>query len=407
AYVRAKSLVYSSLFSTRAREELLEAVQLLTQAVTRDPNFFLSYYQLAQAQDELYRRFERERTPERLRSAETAIDVLRRLRPESGETHLAIARHIGWIYGDHVRARAELEIAQKKLANEAEVPLAMAGLDRREGRWDESLRGYQRALQLDPQNPLTLVQIALDYFQMRRFGEMAEVLDRALQIEPNNLHFRALRAQVELEWHADTGPLHALIDEIANGDPAGAAAIADRWFDLALYEQDAAAAARAVNFLGEDGCKVEAIPFPRSWCEGMAARMGGNDEAARAVFTKTRTEGDSLSRAQPQNGGALCVLAMAQAALGEKEAAVNNGRRAVELLPTNKDAVNGPLLLGYLAIIYAWTGETDLALARLEDATNVPSFWSYGNLRLHPYWAPLRSDPRFEKILESLASKSH
>ncbi|MDQ6765678.1 MAG: hypothetical protein M3Z22_06210, partial [Verrucomicrobiota bacterium] len=406
AYVRAKSLVYSSLFSTRAREELLEAVQLLTQAVTRDPNFFLSYYQLAQAHDELYRRFERERTPERLHAAEAAIDVLRRLRPESGETHLAIAQHVDWIYGDHVRAKAELEIAQKKLANEAAVPLAMAGLDRREGRWDESLRGFQRALELEPQNPLTHVEIAMNYFQMRRFPEMADVLERALQIEPNNLHFRALRAQVEVEWHANTAPLHALIEATVSGDPAGAAAIADRWMDLALYEQDAAGAARAVNFLGEDGCKADAIPFPHSWCEGMAARIRGDEEAARAAFVKTRAEVEKRARTQPEDAGALCVLGMAEAMLGDKDAAIENGKRAVQLLPTNKDAVNGPLLLGYLAIIYAWTGEKNLAFARLEDATNVPSFWSYGNLRLHPYWAPLRDDPRFEKILESLASKS-
>ena len=142
---------------------------------------------------------------------------------------------------------------------------------------------------------------------------------------------------------------------------------------------------------------VERIPFPRSWCEGMAARIRGDEEAARAAFSKTRAEAENLVRAQPQDGGAACVLGLANAALGNKDEAVSNGRRAVELSPISKDALNGPLVIGYLAVIYAWIGEKDLALAQLEEATKVPSFWSYGNLRLHPYWDPLRDDPRFEK----------
>src|SRR5215475_4056760 len=99
---------------------------------------------------------------------------------------------------------------------------------------------------------------------------------------------------------------------------------------------------------------------------------------------------------QPDYPEGLCLLGIADAALGNKEDAIREGRRAVELLPVSKDAIRGPLLIQYLALIYAWTGEKDLALEQLSIAAGLPCRLSYGYLRLHPYWDPLRGDPRFE-----------
>ena len=112
-----------------------------------------------------------------------------------------------------------------------------------------------------------------------------------------------------------------------------------------------------------------------------------------------------MVREQPAYAEAFCVLAMADAALGQKEDAIREGRRAVELLPVTKDSITGSLLLEFLALTYAWTGEKDLALQQLAVAASIPSELSYGQLRLHPYWDPLRGDPRFEKIVASLAPK--
>ena len=132
----------------------------------------------------------------------------------------------------------------------------------------------------------------------------------------------------------------------------------------------------------------------------------GDNEGARAAFTKAQTVAEELVRAQPaRRRGSLCVLGMANAALGNKEEAIRWGQRAVELWPISKDSINGALIVGYLGVIYAWLGEKDLAIEQIEKATSVPSFWTYGNLRLHPYWDPVRDDPRFQKILESLAPK--
>ena len=99
------------------------------------------------------------------------------------------------------------------------------------------------------------------------------------------------------------------------------------------------------------------------------------------------------------------MLGMADAALGHKDDAIREGRRAVELLPVTKDSLVGVLLVQNLALIYAWTGEKDLACEQLAIAAKLPGLLSYGELRLHPHWDPLRGDQRFEKIVASFAPK--
>ena len=104
---------------------------------------------------------------------------------------------------------------------------------------------------------------------------------------------------------------------------------------------------------------------------------------------------------------AVCALGVVDAALGNKEGAIREGERAVELVPANKSAIDGAMLIRYLAVIYAWAGDKDRAIKRLNEAVQLPgSFLSYGHLRLHPFWDPLRGDPRFEAIVASLAPKS-
>ena len=112
-----------------------------------------------------------------------------------------------------------------------------------------------------------------------------------------------------------------------------------------------------------------------------------------------------MVREQPNYAESLCVLGMADALLGHKEEAVREGRRAVELLPITKDSINGSLMVQYLALIYAWTGEKDLAFEQLSTAVRMPGPLSYGQLRLDPYWDSLRGDPRFDKIVASLEPK--
>ena len=404
SYLRAKDLINGIAFSTRAKEDLVQAVQLLDQAVARDPLFFLAYGELAGAHDRIYF-LGYDHTDARLKWSETALQTTRRLRPDSGETHLALAQHLYWAYADYDRARQELAVARRTLPNESRIPLLTGYIERRQGHWEGSLEQMNQALELDPRNFYILQQVSTTYEALRRYKEMAAALDRALTIAPTDIPSRVRRAWVDFESHADPKPLHATIETVLAEDPNAAPALVDQWLVLALREHDPVAAERAIAAMPADGCYDENIPFPNGWCEGLVARLRGDAAAARSAFTSARNELNRTVRDQPDYAAALCALGVLDAALGNKEEAIREGRRAVELMPVSKSAVEGPMLIQYLAVIYAWTGDKDRAIERLAEAVRLPGRLSYGHLRRDPLWDPLRGDPRFEAIVASLASK--
>ncbi len=405
SYLRAKDLINGIAFSTRANEDLMQAVHLLDRAIARDPLFFLAYGELAGAHDRIYF-LGFDHNEARIKLAETAVQSMRRLRPESGETHLALAQHFYWAYADYARATLELAAAQRTLPNESRIPLMAGYIDRRQGNWDKSIGEMNRALELDPRDFSILQQISLTYQLVRRYKETAETLDRVLAMAPNDVPTRVKRAWVDLQWRADPKPLHTTIETILAQDPNAAPVLVNQWLDLALFERDPAAAERALAAMPTDGCYDENIPFPNTWCEGLVARFRGDEKAARAAFTTAHKELEQTVRAQPSYALALCALGVVDAVLGNKQDAIREGERAVELLPVSKNSLEGPMLIQYLAVIYAWTGEKDRALERLSEATRLPgSHVTYGNLHLSPLWDPLRGDPRFEAIVVSLAPK--
>jgi TolB-like protein/tRNA A-37 threonylcarbamoyl transferase component Bud32 len=405
SYLRAKDLINGIQFSTRAKEDLMQAVQLLDQAVARDPLFFLAYGELAGAHDRLYF-LGFDHTDARLELSETALQTIRRMQPQSGETHLALAQHLYWAYSDYDRARAELVIARRTLPNESRIPLLSGYINRRQGQWEKSLEEMKQALELDPRNFSILQQLSVTYEALRHYKEMAENLDRALVIAPKDIPSRIRRASVDLESHADSRPLHTTIEAILAEDPQAAPIFFDRWLLLALRERDFAAAQRALADMPTDGCYDENIPFPNSWCLGLAARLRGDQSAAHTEFTNARKDLERSVGSQPNYAQGLCALGVVDAALGNKEDAIREGERAVALMPVSKSAVDGPALMRYLAIIYAWTGEKDRAIERLSEVVKLPvAGMSYGQLRLNPLWDPLRGDPRFEAIITSLAPK--
>jgi TolB-like protein/class 3 adenylate cyclase/Flp pilus assembly protein TadD len=403
-YIRAKTLIATALFSEPEYESLFEAARLLNQAIERDPAFALAYYQLAHAHDLIYFGGT-DHTSARLAMADVAIQSLARLRPDSGEAHLALAKHWYWGYRDYDRAREELRLAQKSLPNDP-LPFTLAGyIDRRQGRWAESTKNLERAIELDPQNRLVLQQLANSYLCLRRYADAEGVLERAITLAPKDSAMRALRGLTELRWHADPRPLISTIGAIIAEDSREAENIAQQWLEVSLCGRDLDGARRALAALPIAGCHDDTVPFPRAWCEGVVAQMRGDTAAARAAFTSARNETAKLVADQPDYAEALCVLGMVDAALGHKEDAIREGRRAVDLLPLKKDSIIGAQLLQNLALIYAWTGERDLAFKQLAVVVSIPSYLSYGELHLHPRWDPLRDDPRFEKIVASVAPK--
>ncbi len=401
-YVRANALIATVSLGVEGTNNLLEAADLLEKAVARDPKYFLAYCRLAGAHDQIYLNGA-DHTPARLALAESAVKAAQGLRPDAGETHLALAEHYYCGFLDYDRARKELEIAHRLLPNEPLIFELAGFIDRRDGKWDDSALNLERALKLDPRNVYTLQQLAGGYQFQRRHAEAATMFQRALDILPNDLGLRISGPAMDLDWHADPQPLRAAIQVIVSENPGSAAGLADTWLTLALCERDPTAAQRAVAAMPAQGYTNNGFSFPRSWCQAVAARAAGDSEVARYFFKLARAEVEKSLQDEPDYGPTLALLAMIDAALGQKDEAIREGRRAVELLPLDQESIKGAFVIEYLAVTYAWTGEVELALEQLKRAASVPSEVSYGQLRLHPFWDPLRGDPRFEQIVASLA----
>ena len=410
-YNRAKSLLLTAGFSETADPDRRKAIELLDEAVKRDPSFFDAYCQLAYAHEQLYAISGFDHTPARLALAEAAVQTATRLRPDAAETHLARAQYLYNGRRDYAGALAELEIARRALPNDPRLFELTGYILRRRGQQEEGLRNLERAVELDPRNFYTLQQIGLSYQTLGRFAEAIAALDRALAIVPDNAETRANRGLWNICWKADTRPLHQTIDAILAQGPGAIASAADIWFFCALAERDPAAAERALVAVGDNPCWVDdTIQLSRSFGEGLLARMTKDEARARTAFEAARAQQEKIVQAQPDYGPALCVLGLIDAALGRKDLALDEGRRAIALTPLEKDVSNGSLVLQYFAITAAWAGDKELALQQLEAGLRAPTaslMLSYGALKLFPVWDPLRGDPRFEKIVASLAPKDN
>jgi serine/threonine protein kinase/Tfp pilus assembly protein PilF len=390
-----------------ARKDLLEAADLLTQAVTQDPSFFQAYCQLAHTHDRIYF-LGYDHTPARLAMAEAAIQSAFRLRPDAGEAHLARAQNLYRGHLEYDAALAELDVAAKTLPNDTAVFELKGYIQRRQGKQEEAVRSLERAIELDPRNTFTLQQIGLSYHHLRRYAEEKSVLDRALAVETNDVDTKVARAFVDFHWKADTRQLHQTLDSIRAANPAATQSIADGLLICALAERDPVAAKNAAIAAGPNPPFTdEAVNFSRPFVEGVIAHMTKDENIARLAFTAARAEQEKTIQAQPNYGPPLCVLGLIDAALGQKEEALREVRQAVALLPVEKDAINGVVMIKYLAMTAAWIGDNDLACEQLAVAIRPPSRLTYGQLKLLPFWDPLRGDPRFEKIVASLAPEGN
>jgi TolB-like protein/class 3 adenylate cyclase/Flp pilus assembly protein TadD len=401
-YLRAQELVADRTDQIHAREKLPQAERALNEAVARDSRFLLAWCLLAKVHGNIYWQGH-DHTPARLDLANAAVQTALRLQPDAGEAHLALADYYYHGFRDYEGARSELAIARRTLPNNAEVFEYTGYIDRRQGRWEEGTRNLERAIELDPRNFFTLQQIALTYLMQRRYADEVRMYDRALTIVPGDPGTRAVRARVAFNWRADIRPFQEMLATLMAEDPKLAADQDDP--DLALCERTPAAAVRALKNYPREGTAQFGVNLPHAYYEGLFARVQGDAAKAKAAFAVARSELEKTVEKQPDFPAALSYLGVMDAGLGRKQEAIREGRRACELLPISKDAVDASALAVNLAQIYVWTGEKDLAITQLEAVESVPNQLSYGLLKLHPIWDPLRGDPRFEKIPASLAPK--
>ncbi|HEY1769588.1 MAG TPA: protein kinase [Chthoniobacterales bacterium] len=400
-YVCGAALLPPPPFTDVQDTDIPRSIQFFEKAIARDPDFLLAYCRLAEAHDYLYLG---NHASEHFDKANSALTSALRLAPDSGEARFARAVHLYWAKLDYEGARTELKIAARTLPNDARIA-ALAGLiDRRQGRWDEALREMKRASELDPQNPATLRILSTTYTQLRAYSQAEDADDRILALQPADIGARLDRASLDVAWRADFRPIKAIEKEILRNNPALAEERATIGFCVGLYQRDPATADQVLTTVDENWVfSIGAAQLRRSFFHGLVARMKGDVVTARNDFLQARAEQEKIVREQPEFGPALSALGLIDAQLGRSTEALQEGRRALELMPLEKNALDGAGVLYCFAMICAWTGQHDLALEEIEKSAKIPAGASYGDLRLDPSWDSLRGDPRFEKIVASLA----
>jgi TolB-like protein len=402
-YLRARAL--DALFNDpNGREYLLQAAQLLDEAVQRDPNFLLAYCLLTEVHTDLYfGGFDH--TPARLELARTALEKAERIQPDSGEVHYAKGVFAYHGNRDFDGARAEFGLARRTLPNSSRLAMISAALDRRQGRWDDAFKNFQRAVELDPRDSTVLEETGFTYIRTRRYAESSPYLERAAAANPNDIYVRLILWSLPYFERGDTVLLRSQLDELLRTNPGDSPRLAAFYVEVALAERNRAAAEQALRLIPAEGSVDTTLNvlWPRDWYVGLVAKSFGDASGAEKAFAAARANAVRTTQEQPDYPPGWLILGLLDAGLGHKSDAIAEGKRARELLPISKDALDGPIYATYLATIYAWVGEEDLALEELELSVGIPCGVQYGFLKLSPTWDSLRDDPRFKALLAKLA----
>lgn len=383
------------------------ALRCLDRAITLDPSFTLAYTLAARWHGELFW-FGFDRSDERLARMKANADEALRLQPDLGPAHLALAHYHYLGFRDYAQARRCAEIARQQTPNDGEVYNLLAAISRREGRWEEALPIFEKAVELDPRNAAVIWDLAETYVALGKFPEAERAIAQGLEVNPEAHLFRLLRGTAALRARGETAPLRAELREIPREfDPGGSVTLVG--VRLALMERDPAEAERSLgafpheryNDTGVGGIAgmLDGYSFPRAWLDGLIARARGDEKAARREFESALTTVENDVECCAADGKILMMQAFLHTALGNREQAIRFGEAATAALPIERDAFDGATLATNLAAIYAQVGEKERALHSLGQLRGVPMAATPGNLRVEPEWDALREDPRFKALL--------
>ncbi len=381
----------------------LKAVPLFEQAIKLDPNFALAFAGLSRVESWLYH--SSDPVPDRREKARFHANEALRLQPDLPEGHLALG--YSYYYGDrdYDRALKEFEIAKRDLPNDAQVYLAIGSIQRRQGNWAESTANLEKAAALDPKNPNIVTNLVTSYIALRNFEAAERTLDRFIALAPQSLQARAMKGLLAVAWKGDVSVAEKEFSSVSpEADPSGLMTWARFWI-LTLQRKFADALQVAQQFRGEILHTPTTAPCPKALLEGTSYLYLGDKEKAHSALEQARLVAERLVNEAPQDPARHGQLGSILAAIGQKDEAIKEGKRAVELLPESDDALDGPEAATGLAQIYAWTGESEDAFRLLDHLLAVPNGPTIPMLKVDPVWDPLRKDPRFQALIDKYAGK--
>ena len=404
-FLQAKELMskLTFIYMMDPRESVLRAIALLEEATRKDSQFALAYCLLANANDYLYSgNFDK--TTERRTLGDAAVNQALRVRPDLPEAHLAAAFHRYACYRDYDRARLQIAIAQRSLPNSPDALTLAADLDRRQGRWLESTTSLEKAAALDPRNPEVLSALAANYFALRRYLDYERTYDRLIELEPDKPLLILQKAYSEINGNGDLKSYRAALDRLPSSMEGDVVVDSFRFaYALAARNWTTAREILSKSTNGELYYFNANMMVPKGCLEIWIAYLEGGHPAMEPASSAAREQLNQKVQTYPEEATIISALGVIDAALGRNEEALKETERAVKMVPVSEDAVDGPSLVYNLAVVYGMVNERDLAFQALNMSANTPGGVAYGELKLDPALDPLRSDPRFDKLLVQLA----
>jgi TolB-like protein/Tfp pilus assembly protein PilF len=378
----------------RLRTDTEKAEQLFERATRLDPNFAEAFAALGWVEDWMYHTFDP--TPARKAKARTSAEEALRLQPDLPEAHLALGFYHYYCERNYERALEEFAIARKSLPNSADVYLAIGAIQRRQGKWAESTANMEKAASLSPKDAFLLINLADNYRATNDFERADRLFDRAIEAAPNSVGPRLGKAMLAADLKGDLSEIDSQLVQVDPRSQSDAEVTFYQAYLLMLqrkFEQ-------ALAVLKQLPDNVRGDEKPKEYLEGALYTFLNDKQRAHSAFQRARPILEKAIQQGFDDASHHMTLGMVLAGLGEKDAAIAEGKRAVALLPESQDALDGPKTTVALAQIYAWTGENDAALELLKRSLITPSGVTVSSLKLNPIWDPLRSDARFQVLIE-------
>ncbi len=380
------------------------AAELYSKAIDVDPDFALAHARLASVCAEIFHYYEpTEVWAEKARAeAETAL----RLQPNLAEAHFALGQCIYWMDRDYDRALEQFEIAAQLSPSNADARRLIAAVERRQGRWEEALATYESVARLDPENPHTIRELMQTETSMRRWKDAARSADQLRLLAPASLVAKIQRGYIDFWWKGDLRLLQSLVSQVpVEFDPDGSVTSA-RW-EVAMLQRDYATALNVLQSASANELSYATVGLsPKVFFEGCTYLAQGDKTNAQNAFEQARPTFEAAVKEAPDSAERHASLGWLYALMGRKSEAIAEGERAVALKPESQDAVDGSLMSGYLALIYARVGENDMAIPLIERLLKTPGAVdsadysiTVNDLKYRWEWDPLRNDPRFQKLL--------
>jgi TolB-like protein len=391
AYLKGEAVSQS--VSVAEATSLRRAVGLYEQAVALDSSFVPAWAQLSRGRSYLYGNWIP--TSELASQARVAAERARALGPDRPEGYLAFSEYYRIVTRDNPRSLAAAEAGLKLAPNNADLLTSAAVTEQRLGRADAALQHLAKASEIDPRSAGTARRLGITLLYLRRYSESQAALDRGLSLAPGNLSIIVQRAGVALAQGDLPGARAVVQTALRTVEPAALFAFLGNFGDLYWVLDDA------------QQRQLVTLP-PSAWDDDRATRaiviaetydLRGNRALTRLYADSARLAIEDQLRAAPDDPQRTVFHGLALAYLGRKAEAIADGKRAVALWPISQDAYFGAYIQHQLVRIYLLVGEPGQALDQLEPLLRMPYYRSPAWLRIDPTFAPLKGNPRFERLV--------